>query len=310
MTNDPFIRDFNPPIGKAEEIAPGLRRLVAPNASPMTFRGTNTYLMGETEIAIIDPGPADQSHLSSILAAVGNPKQISHIFVTHSHIDHSPLARALSQASDAPILALGDSFTGRTELMNSLAKQTSLGGGEGTDVSFEPDILLPDGTITKSREWEIEAITTPGHFSNHLCFGWAETGDVFSGDHVMSWATTLVSPPDGDLSAFMSSLDKMARRTEDRHYFPGHGAVLSDPHSMLAHQTAHRKNREMQILTALNEGPSRPLDLTLRIYTEIPPALIPAAARNVLSHLIDLVGKNLVSVEGELTPDANFMLCR
>ncbi len=241
MSNDPFIKNFNPEIGIATEIAPGLRRLTAPNASPMTFRGTNTYLLGETEIAVIDPGPDHPAHLQAILRAVGPARKISHVFVTHSHVDHSPLARQLADMAGAPVLALGDSWTGRSAVMEKLAETANLGGGEGVDKTFRPDIFLTDGTVTSCREWSLGAITTPGHFSNHLCFDWIEARALFSGDHVMSWATTLVSPPDGDLTSFMASLEKLQRRHGDEHYFPGHGAPLEDPQHMLKYQHAHRR---------------------------------------------------------------------
>ncbi len=308
MGDDPFIKDFTPEIGVATELADGLRRIVAPNASPMTFTGTNTYLLGETEIAVVDPGPDDPRHLEAILAAVGNPRRISHILVTHSHLDHSPLARALARATDAPVLALGDSLAGRSDRMNRLAESVELGGGEGVDAAFQPDQTLEDSEVIAAREWNIVAIATPGHFSNHLCFSWDGEGGIFSGDHVMSWATTLVSPPDGDLTAFMRSLDKMAARGHDERYFPGHGAVLSDPQAMVAHQIAHRRNRESQIVSALEDGPATALALATRIYTEIPRELIPAATRNVFSHLIDLTERNVAGHDQALSPEAAFSL--
>jgi glyoxylase-like metal-dependent hydrolase (beta-lactamase superfamily II) len=308
VSNDPFITDFNPDIGAAVEIAPGLRRLTAPNASPMTFRGTNTYLLGEVEIAVIDPGPDHPAHLAAILKAVGPAQKISHVFVTHSHVDHSPLARRLADLANAPVLALGDSWTGRSTLMTRLSEAEQLGGGEGVDANFKPDIHLRDGQIIKSHEWSLGSIATPGHFSNHLCFDWIEARSLFSGDHVMSWATTLVSPPDGDLTAFMNSLEKLQKRKNDRRYFPGHGAPLENPHQMLTHQHAHRRGRESQILAALEDGAATPLTLTHNIYTEIPDALMSMAARNVFAHLIDLVERNLAEPVGILSPDASFQL--
>lgn len=309
MGTDPFITDFDPPVGRAEELAPGLRRLVAPNASPMTFRGTNTYLLGEAAIAVIDPGPDDPRHLDAILGAVGNAHKISHIFITHSHVDHSPLARRLSALSNAPVLAFGDSTAGRSPRMVRLAALGGLGGGEGVDTAFKPDILLKDEQIVASREWALRALTTPGHFPNHLCFRWEAENAIFSGDHVMSWATTLVSPPDGDLSVFMASLKKMLHRQQDRCYFPGHGAMLAEPQTMLKYQIGHREARESQILSALANGQVTPLDLARRIYTDIPPELIPAAARNVFAHLIDLVDRNLVEVSPPLSSQSRFSRC-
>lgn len=308
MADNPFILDFDPEIGKAVEIAPGLRRLTAPNASPMTFRGTNTYLLGEVEVAVIDPGPEHPAHLAAILNSVGSAHKITHIFVTHSHVDHSPLARVLSQKTGAPVLALGDSWTGRSAQMTKLAAEFNLGGGEGVDAAFKPDIFLKDGQTVTGREWQLTAITTPGHFSNHICFAWPERGAIFSGDHVMSWATTLVSPPDGDLTAFMNSLAKLAARDQDQVYFPGHGAALKDPLTMVNHLMIHRKSRESQILEVLSKAPATPADITSLIYTEIPQALIPMAARNVFAHLLDLTERNRAHAPANLSADAVFHL--
>lgn len=310
MTQTPFLLDFDPQIGVAVEISPGLRRLTAPNASPMTFRGTNTYLLGEKDIAVIDPGPDHPEHLASILKAVGPAHKIGHIFVTHSHVDHSPLAKRLAALTDAPILALGDSWTGRSPTMERLAKMTNLGGGEGVDADFAPDITLKDGEKVSTFEWELTAITTPGHFSNHLCFAWTGDKSLFSGDHVMSWATTLVSPPDGDLTAFMTSLKKLQARDQDQIYYPGHGELLTDPQHMLRHLYSHRKGRESQILSALEDQASTPLELTHKIYTEIPEALMPVAARNVFAHLIDLTQRNLAEPTETLAADARFRIVR
>lgn len=307
MSNDPFSRDFDPQTGQGVEIAPGLRRLTAPNASPMTFTGTNSYLLGEREIAVIDPGPDDPAHLAAILAAVGDASKISHVFVTHSHIDHSPLARRLGQIADAPVLALGDSYAHRSSRMVELASIAELGGGEGVDASFAPDLQLNDGEIIQAAEWSLGAIATPGHFSNHMCFHWAAENAVFSGDHVMGWATTLVSPPDGDLTAFMNSLALLAAR-EDGRYFPGHGAPVLDPKGMVTYQIGHRKSREAQILECLATGSFTPLELAHRIYSEIPTSLIPAAARNVFSHLLDLYERNRVFCQGGLSPKSAFSL--
>jgi glyoxylase-like metal-dependent hydrolase (beta-lactamase superfamily II) len=306
MATDPFDRTFDAEPGRAIEIMPGCRRVLAPNPSPMTFRGTNTYILGESEIAIIDPGPDSDAHLYALRTAIGDLRKVSHILVTHSHLDHSPLSRRLAAMCSAPILALGDSQAGLSPRMAALAAQFDLGGGEGTDTAFRPDLTLADGAVVSAREWQIEAIATPGHFSNHLCFAWDAGRAVFSGDHVMSWATTLVSPPDGDLTAFMASLDKMGARLSDDRYFPGHGGVLEDPAGMIAYQREHRRGRESQILAALDDEAGTPLDLARRIYTEVDPALIPAAARNVFAHLIDLVERNQVSPRGDLSPTALF----
>jgi len=305
-----FNTDFDPPVGVAETLLPGLRRIVAPNASPMTFRGTNTYLLGGTDVAVIDPGPDMDAHLHAILKAVGETCSISHIFVTHSHVDHSPLSRRLARITGAPVLAVSDSFSSRSARMKNLAEHAELGGGEGVDKDFNPDRQLADGQRIVGQGWSLDAITTPGHFSNHVCFSWPEEAVVFSGDHVMGWATTLVSPPDGDLTAFMASLEKMAARKGDRRYFPGHGAVLEDPQAMISYLLSHRRERESQIIAALTQGAANASELAARIYTEIPRSLLPAATRNVFAHLIDLTDKKKISPIGSLSPEAPFCLIR
>ncbi|MFC2967584.1 MBL fold metallo-hydrolase [Acidimangrovimonas pyrenivorans] len=303
--NDPATDPlaFDPPCGIAEEIAPGLRRLLAPNPSPMTFRGTNTYLLGHGAVAVIDPGPALPAHRDAILAALGPGERVSHILVTHSHLDHSPLARPLAAATGAPVLAYGPSDAGRSDVMARLAAAGDLGGGEGVDTAFRPDALLADGARVAGDGWELEALWTPGHFGNHLCFAWGDA--VFTGDLVMGWATSLVSPPDGDLGAFMASLDRLAARGASVLY-PGHGAPVTQPAARIAELIAHRRGREAQILAALADGPAATADLTRRIYTEVPAALLPAAERNVFAHLIDLTERNVVSPEGRLSVSAVF----
>ncbi len=309
MSKDPFITDFDPPVGQAEELAPGLRRVVAPNASAMTFRGTNTYLLGESEIAVIDPGPDDPAHLAALERAIGDLRRISHVIVTHSHADHSPLARRLGGLADAPVLALGDSVSLRSPLMQRLAAGADLQGGEGIDRDFLPDVTLHDRERLKTREWALEVIATPGHFSNHICLAWEGSGGVLTGDHVMSWATTLVSPPDGDLSAFMRSMDRMrARLPHDRRYYPGHGAVLDDVAGMLEWQIAHRRERESQVLQALQQAPSTASEIARAIYDDLNPALLPFATRNVLAHIIDLVERNMADCNGDISAESRFFL--
>ncbi len=308
---DPFITDFDPPVGVAEELAPGLRRVVAPNASAMTFRGTNSYLLGEAEIAVIDPGPHDPAHLAALRRAIGDLRRISHVIVTHSHADHSPLARPLAELADAPVLALGDSFSLRSPVMQRLAAQGDLGGGEGIDRDFRPDVTLIDGQHVETREWTLEVVATPGHFSNHVCLAWMEDAAVFTGDHVMSWATTLVSPPDGDLAAFMRSLERLrARIPHDRRYYPGHGDVLENVAAMIDWQIAHRRERESQIIEALDHGPATARGIARAVYAQLDPALLPFAARNVLAHLVDLVERKVVGHDGELAAESRFFLRR
>lgn len=297
--------EFRPLPGQAEQLEPSVRRILAPNPSPMTFRGTNTYLVGERDIAIIDPGPDDPRQLLAILEAIEPGQRISHILVTHAHLDHSPLARPLADRTGAPILAFGRAEAGRSATMQRLAEQGLVGGGEGVDLAFAPDICLSDGDSVETDEWRIGALHLPGHMANHLGFVWQDT--LFSGDLVMGWATSLVSPPDGDLSAFMASLDRLSE-TPWRIFYPGHGAAVKDPQSRVEALAAHRTMRKTQIQDALQGAPATAAELTAQIYTDIPEALLPAAERNVLAHLLELVERNMAEPEGPLSGNARFTL--
>lgn len=304
-----FNLDHRPVHGSVEHLQPGLRCLTASNASPMTFTGTRTYLVGEGEVALVDPGPDDPTHLAAVLAALAPGEQITHILLTHSHVDHSAGVRALQAATSAPVYAFGRSTAGRSPRMEALAVQ-GLGGGEGIDHTFEPDRILVDGARLQGPGWTFEALHTPGHISNHLCFHWLEGQAIFSGDHVMGWATTLVSPPDGDLGAFMLSLAHLRSKAEGCVLYPGHGAPVSEPLALIDHITAHRRMRETQILEALQSRDTTAAGLTQLIYKETPPALHAAAERNVFAHLIDLSERGLVRFEGALSPSATFRLAR
>jgi glyoxylase-like metal-dependent hydrolase (beta-lactamase superfamily II) len=252
---------------------------------------------------VIDPGPDSPAHLEAILAALRPGQHISQIIVTHAHLDHSPLARPLAQATGAPVLAYGDALAGRSAVMQDLARQGMAGGGEGVDAGFAPDILLPDGGVVTGDGWRIEALWTPGHFGNHLCLALGDV--VFTGDLVMGWASSLVSPPDGDLSDFMASCARLAGR-DDRLYLPGHGAPVTDPAARTNWLIAHRRAREGAILAALGDGPATAESLAARIYTETPAPLLPAAARNVFAHLVDLTQKNMATPIGQLSWSAAF----
>jgi len=294
---------FNPKPGVAETVAPGVRRLLAPNPSPMTYRGTNTYLVGETDIAVIDPGPASLAHLEALLAALAAEQHVSHILVTHSHLDHSPLARDLQAATGAPILAFGPADAGRSPIMRELAAQGLVGGGEGIDQAFKCDRCLSDGAIVTGTNWRLEALHTPGHIGNHLCFAYGDM--LFSGDHVMGWASSLVSPPDGDLTNFMASCRRLQRRRWQT-FLPGHGDVIDAPDARLDWLIQHRLQREAAILTHLGAGPASASTLTSVIYSDTPAGLRKAAERNVLAHLVDLCQRDLVAPATVLSATAEF----
>ncbi|MHA6323717.1 MBL fold metallo-hydrolase [Roseivivax sp. CAU 1753] len=293
------------PHGTPETLAPRLRRVLAPNPSPMTQAGTNTYLLGDRQVAVIDPGPDDPAHLAAILSALPKGAEISHILVTHAHLDHTALVGRLKAVTGAEVYAFGDAEAGRSAMMQKLAADGEVGGGEGQDTGFVPDVLLADGDRIGAADWEVTALHTPGHTGNHLGFAWEDT--LFVGDLVMGWSTSLVSPPDGDLTDFMASLARLAER-DWRTFHSGHGAAIEAPNARLEALRTHRLTREAQILAALAIRPGTPEALARRIYTDIPPAMIPAATRNVLAHLIDLHAKSIVAPEGRLSARAVFAL--
>ena len=297
--------EFNPPIGVAEGIGPSLRRIVAPNPSAMTYRGTNTYLLGTRDLAVIDPGPDDPAHLTAILQALAPGQRVSHILVTHAHLDHSPLASALATETGAPVLAYGDARAGRSAVMQDMAAAGLAGGGEGVDVGFAPDATLPDGAQISGDGWSLTAHWTPGHFGNHMSF--ATDGIVFTGDLVMGWASSLVSPPDGDLSDFMASCRKV-QSLGAQVFHSGHGAPITEPTARLNWLIKHRLAREAAIRKALHHAPATPAALTKGIYTDTPAALMRAAERNVLAHLIDLYGRGIVAPTGALSEASHFHL--
>lgn len=288
-------------------VADGVRRITAPNGGPMTYTGTQSYLIGDGgDLVLIDPGPELAEHRAAIEGALVTGERIAAILVTHAHLDHSPLARSLSADLGVPVHAYGPAGAGRSDQMQALADSGAhLGGGEGVDTAFAPDITLADGELFTMGGTRLRVLHTPGHMSDHLCFALEGSDLLFSGDHVMGWATTLVSPPDGDLTAFMASLQKVQGQGFAR-FLPGHGAPVEDPDTLVARQIAHRRGREVQILNALQARPRRIDQIVPEIYADVDPALHPAAARNVLAHLLDLVARGLVTTDEPLRADGVF----
>ncbi|MDP3340350.1 MBL fold metallo-hydrolase [Frigidibacter sp.] len=286
--------------GQVRQVAPGLRQVLAPNPSPMTLQGTNTWIVGEGRVAVIDPGPALPTHLAAILAALGPGETVSHILVTHAHLDHSPLARPFAEMAGAPVLAFGDALAGRSPVM---ARLVGAGGGEGVDNGFAPDEVLADGAEISGDGWRMTALHTPGHFGNHLSFVWGER--LFTGDQVMGWSSSLISPPDGDVAQYMASLDRLAAIGAQVAH-SGHGPDIPDPAARIAELAAHRRQREAEVLAALTGAPADAATLAARIYTATPPALLGAAARNVLAHLVDLSDRGLIAPQGVLSAEAVF----
>lgn len=274
------------PYGHAEPVAPGVRRLLAENPSPFTFTGTQTWLVGEEEVAVIDPGPDLAAHVEAIVAAAPGP--ITKILCTHTHRDHSPASRPLAAITGAAIVGCGP-----------LAIDDD---GPRADAAFDfdyrPDQVLRDGERVTGAGWELEAVATPGHTSNHLCFALSGTGILFTGDHVMGWSTTVVSPPDGDMAAYRASLERLLGR-EDRLYLPAHGPSVDDPRAHVARLIEHRRMRETQIVERLEAGDRTIPPMVERIYRDIDPRLHPAAGRSVLAHLLDLEDRGRVVRSGD-----------
>lgn len=284
----PYRREDRLEPGAVEETAPGVRRILCNNPSAFTFRGTNTYLIGRGRVAVLDPGPADEAHLAAILAAL-HGEVVTHILVSHTHRDHSPGARALAAATGAPMLGFAPHLTPAGE------------GGEGGDHDFQPDIRLADGEAVEGGDWRLTALHTPGHCGNHLCFALEGSGILFSADHVMSWSTSVVSPPDGDMAAYMRSLERLqAREGQDRMLLPGHGPAITEPVPFLAALAAHREKREERVIAALaNKGRATADELVGPVYGPMDPRLIRAAGRSLLAHLIKLEAEGVVRRDGE-----------
>lgn len=285
---------------QVDALMPGLVRLRAANPSPLTGTGTNTYVLGRGHLAVIDPGPDLDDHLAAILHTIGG-RPVAAILVTHPHRDHSALAPRLARATGAPVLAFG---TARDGISLRMARLHGLAaGGEGLDTRFVPDRRIADGDRITGADASLGVLHTPGHLGSHVCLAWDDI--LFSGDHVMGWATSIVSPPEGDMGDYMASLYRLAGRAW-RLILPGHGEPIADPAVRLAYLIAHRQSREAQILAALDSGPATVSDLTARLYADTPRALWPAAERNVLAHLVDLESRNRVAARPDLAPDARF----
>lgn len=276
-----------PPTGQSIELHPLIRRVLAPNPSPFTYTGTQTYIVGTGEVAVIDPGPAEKAHLDAILGATEG-ETIRYIVCTHTHRDHSPAAAPLKDATGAEIAGCA-----ALVLEDSGPRADS-----AFDESYTPDRVLSDGEKLTGDGWTLETVATPGHTSNHLCYALPEAGALFTGDHIMGWSTTVVAPPDGDMAAYMASLEKLLERDFDA-YYPAHGEPVDRPKRYTRGLIGHRKQREGQILRAIDEEVRVIPDMVAKMYKGIDPRLHGAAGRSVLSHLIDLERRGIVSRDGE-----------
>ena len=284
-----FRRDFAPAYGVLEPVSPQIRRIVARNPGPFTFKGTNTYVIGHGEVAILDPGPALPEHIEALLGALKG-ETVTHILVSHTHLDHTAAVPMLKERIGAPTYGFGPHMT-----------EPGLGG----DPDFAPDEILRDGDAVHGSSWALTALHTPGHAGNHLCFALAEEDALFSADHVMGWSTSIVSPPDGDMAAYFASLERLRGRG-DRIYWPGHGPAITEPEPHVEAFIAHRREREAAIVERVAAGDETIESMVAAIYGDLDPLLRPAAARSVLAHLIALVASGVVKSDTPATLNSRY----
>jgi len=274
------------PYARLEQLEPGIARLLAHNPSAFTYYGTQTYLLGEDELAVIDPGPALDEHIEALVAAIAG-RPVAAICCTHTHRDHSPAAALLAEAVSAPIIGCA-----------ALALETA---GPRADAAFDgdyaPDRVLADGEQLIVDGRALTAVATPGHTSNHLCFGYGDA--LLTGDHVMGWSTTVVFPPDGDMAAYMASLDKLRQR-QDRVYYPAHGPAVTNPQQYVRGLIGHRLQREKQILRLVADAPRDIPEIVANAYHGLDPRLVTAAGGSVHAHLLDLEARGLVDRQEDL----------
>ncbi len=298
MTSIQFLKDFEVEYGRCEQISPNIRRVIAPNPGPFTYTGTGVYIVGRDAVAVIDPGPFDPAHEAALDRALAG-ERVTHVFVTHHHLDHSPLAHPLAVKHDAKVFGFG-------------VPGAPPAGGEvrleaGDDVGFRPDIEIADGQVFTGPGWTLEALHTPGHTSNHVCYALKEENVLFSGDHVMAWSTSVISPPDGHMGDYLREL----ARVRDRNFtklWPTHGPAVENPTEFVQAYIDHRLARERQILDQLAAGPNSVPELVAGIYIHVDRRLHPAAAHSVLAHMIHLVETGRVECEGEPSLTSVFRL--
>jgi glyoxylase-like metal-dependent hydrolase (beta-lactamase superfamily II) len=302
MSDDiPFNKMLDLAPDTVDEAAPGVRRVMANNPGPFTFKGTVSYIIGRSKVAIVDPGPDDPVHVAALLDAVRN-ETVTHIFVTHTHRDHSPAVPALKHATGATVYAEGIHRAARPLHIGELNPLDSSG-----DRDFVPDVYLKDGEVVEGDGWAVEAVTTPGHTANHMAFALKDESKLFVGDHVMAWATSIVAPPDGAMSDYMASLRKLAARPEQL-YFPGHGPAVPEATRFVNYLILHRKAREDSILYRLGKGETDIPTIVRAIYIGLDPRLTGAAGLSVLAHMEDLVTRGLVETDGIPAIDGLFRL--
>jgi glyoxylase-like metal-dependent hydrolase (beta-lactamase superfamily II) len=292
----PYVRDLEFEYGRVDQVSPLIRRVIADNPGPFTYLGTGTYIIGHGNVAVIDPGPDDRRHLDAILAAVEGEK-VSHILVTHHHLDHSPLARPLAAATGAPIYGCA---------VKEKPAETEIKLEAGHD-DFTPDISVCGGATIEGEGWTVEAIPTPGHTSNHICYALMEENSLFSGDHIMGWSTTVITPPDGDMGAYLASLERVKARGFAT-LWPTHGPPVTAVTPFVDAYIEHRRERERQILAELAAGETRIKTMVPRLYAAVDQRLWPAAAHSVLAHMLELVKTGRVKSDAAPGLDSDYRL--
>jgi glyoxylase-like metal-dependent hydrolase (beta-lactamase superfamily II) len=297
----PFDKRFDLAPDTVDEVVPGVRRVLANNPSPFTFKGTLSYIIGRGQVAIVDPGPLDQAHIKALLDAVRG-ETVTHIFVTHTHHDHSPAVPAIKAATGALVLAEGPHRAARPLNVGEAPRLDA-----SNDTDFRPNRALADGEVVTGKGFTIEAVATPGHTANHMAFAFKEANLLFSGDHVMAWSTPVVAPPDGAMSDYMASLHKLAKRSEAI-YLPGHGGVVREAPSFVQHYIRHRQGREASILHRLAKGEADIPTIVRAIYIGLDPRLLKAAGLSVLAHLEDLAARGTIKTDGQPSIDGRYRL--
>jgi glyoxylase-like metal-dependent hydrolase (beta-lactamase superfamily II) len=282
----PFIRTLEAPYEASLQLSPLVSRVLAHNPGPFTFKGTGVYIVGKTDVAVIDPGPIIPEHLDALKRALDG-KRVTHILVTHTHNDHSPAAQPLKEWTGAKTYAYGPHGSGKAE--------DGVKVEEGGDMAFLPDVRVKDGDVIEGNVFTFECVYTPGHTSNHMCFALREEKALFTGDHIMGWSTTVVTPPDGDMAQYMASVRKLLAR-DDEILYPTHGAPVTDPKPFLEAYLDHRLDRERQILACIKEGVATIPEMVARMYVDVDKRLHPAASRSVLAHLIQLTNEGRVTL--------------
>lgn len=300
MAGIPFDTEFDFEYGKPDQLSPLIRRVIANNPSPFTFTGTGTYIIGTGKVAVIDPGPLLDAHVDAILAALGPDESVSHIVVTHTHLDHSPACTPLQARTGAPIYSFSppdpEAFDGpRLE--------------EDADDDFKPDHIVAHGDRIEGENWTLECVFTPGHMANHMCYALREEKALFTGDHVMGWSTTVIAPPDGNMKDYMASLDLLLAR-DDVIYWPTHGTCIQDPQNFVRAYIAHRRGREAQIIARLEAGDDNIRQMVATMYVDVDRRLHPAAALSVFAHIQDLLERGTIQCATAPSLDASYTLIK